>query len=103
MSQPAAVSLRDDVPVPMAPLPAMTAPSAPCETTSDSWSPHEIDRDAISKPLLEQGFTNGLIEALMVNRQAFAQSIWVVDNSGSMQTRDGHRIVQGESSEGSAL
>jgi hypothetical protein len=79
----------------MAP-PAMAMPSAPGGT--GGWSPSEVDRFAIAKPLLEQGYTNGLIEALMVNKQAFAQSIWVVDNSGSMQTRDGHRIVQGKSS-----
>jgi Domain of unknown function (DUF4149) len=99
MSQPAAVPLHN-VPVPMVP-PVMTTPSAPGE--AGVWSPQEVDRSVISKSLLEQGYTNGLIEALMVNRQAFAQSIWVVDNSGSMQTWDGHRIVHGESSESSAL
>ena len=41
-----------------------------------------------------QGFTRGLAEALMKNKQAFPLSIWVVDNSGSMNTRDGHRLVE---------
>jgi len=43
--------------------------------------------------LLEQGYTTGLAQALQKNKQAFAQSIWIVDNSGSMQTEDGQRIV----------
>jgi hypothetical protein len=43
--------------------------------------------------LQEQGYTNGLIDALEKNRQAFPCSYWIVDNSGSMATADGHRIV----------
>jgi hypothetical protein len=44
--------------------------------------------------LAEQGFTTGLIEAIENNcKRAFANSIWVVDNSGSMQTQDGQRII----------
>ena len=44
--------------------------------------------------LKEQGFTAGLAESLNVNKRAFPLSIWVVDNSGSMATNDGHRIVE---------
>lgn len=43
--------------------------------------------------LREQGYTNGLIEALETNQRAFPISFWVVDNSGSMATADGHRII----------
>jgi hypothetical protein len=94
MSQPA-VPLQDD-PVPMIP-PAMVKPSAP---GGPGWSPNELERSEITRPLLDLGYTNGLIEALIVNKQAFAQSIWVVDNGGSMNARDGHRMVQGKSSTG---
>jgi hypothetical protein len=94
MSQ-AAVPLQDD-PVAMI-LPAMVNPSAPA---GPAWRPNEVERSEITRPLLDQGYMNGLIEALIVNKQAFAQSIWVVDNSGSMNTRDGHRMVQGKSSTG---
>lgn len=45
------------------------------------------------KELTERGFTKGLAEALARNKQALPLSIWVVDNSGSMSTRDGHRIM----------
>lgn len=44
--------------------------------------------------LREQGYTRGLAEALHKNKQAFSQSIWIVDNSGSMANRDGHRLVE---------
>ena len=43
--------------------------------------------------LMEQGFTKGLAESLNQTKDAFALRIWVVDNSGSMQQNDGHRIV----------
>lgn len=42
--------------------------------------------------LLEQGFSRGLAKALAENAQSFEHRIWVVDNSGSMQIQDGHRV-----------
>ena len=42
--------------------------------------------------LTEQGFSLGLAKALADNAQSFHQRIWVVDNSGSMQIGDGHRV-----------
>jgi Mg-chelatase subunit ChlD len=48
---------------------------------------------AAKRQLKEQGFTNGLMESLEVNKRALPLSIWVVDNSGSMVTVDGHHIV----------
>jgi hypothetical protein len=46
------------------------------------------------RSLQDQGFTRGLAEALQTNKRAFPLSIWIVDNSGSMATRDGHRFVE---------
>ena len=46
------------------------------------------------RSLQDQGFTQGLAEALRTNKRAFPLSIWIVDNSGSMATRDGHRFVE---------
>ena len=43
--------------------------------------------------LQQQGFTHSLARSLDDIKKAFALRIWVVDNSGSMQAADGHRIV----------
>jgi hypothetical protein len=45
------------------------------------------------RELQEQGYTKGLAQALMKNKVAIPLSIWIVDNSGSMMNRDGHRLV----------
>mmetsp|Transcript_14433 Transcript_14433/g.19762 ORF Transcript_14433/g.19762 Transcript_14433/m.19762 type:complete len:389 (-) Transcript_14433:331-1497(-) len=46
------------------------------------------------KRLKDQGYTTGLAKSLADNQKAFPLRIWVVDNSGSMQKTDGHRIVE---------
>ena len=46
------------------------------------------------RSLKEQGFTQGLAEALQTNKRAFPLSIWIIDNSGSMNQRDGHRFIE---------
>lgn len=51
----------------------------------------ELTQEHISI-LLEQGFSRGLAKALVENAQSFDHRIWVVDNSGSMQIGDGHRV-----------
>jgi hypothetical protein len=53
----------------------------------------------VSKALLDQGYSNGLIEAMKNNKQIFAQCIWIVDNSGSMSELDGRRIILGPTCE----
>jgi hypothetical protein len=50
------------------------------------------------RALTDQGYTKGLIEALGKNKLAFPLSLWIVDNSGSMATRDGHRLVDNNKS-----
>jgi hypothetical protein len=47
--------------------------------------------------LREQGFTAGLARAMTQNNAAFPLRIWVVDNSGSMNKEDGHRLVESKS------
>lgn len=44
--------------------------------------------------LREQGFTAGLAKALASNADSFDLRLWIVDNSGSMQIGDGHRVVE---------
>lgn len=52
----------------------------------------DINQDHVSI-LLEQGFSLGLARALSANADSFDQRIWIVDNSGSMQIGDGHRVT----------
>lgn len=42
--------------------------------------------------LQREGFTTGLAKALSTNNDIFPKRFWVVDNSLSMTTRDGHRL-----------
>jgi len=42
----------------------------------------------------EQGFTTGLARAMTQNNATFPLRIWVIDNSGSMNRPDGHRLVE---------
>uniref|UniRef100_A0A7S3DN03 VWFA domain-containing protein n=1 Tax=Entomoneis paludosa TaxID=265537 RepID=A0A7S3DN03_9STRA len=53
----------------------------------------ELDERQIQM-LMDQGYTRGLAESLRRNKLALPLSIWIVDNSGSMNHRDGHRIVE---------
>lgn len=53
---------------------------------------HDVEQNEV-KRLVEQGFTTGLAESLTLNNMSFPLRIWVVDNSGSMQMTDGHRII----------
>jgi len=41
-----------------------------------------------------QGFTEGMIESISRSNDSFPLRIWIVDNSGSMNTKDGHKIHQ---------
>jgi len=44
--------------------------------------------------LKQHGFTEGLARALLENCEAFPIRFWVIDNSYSMSTRDGHRVIE---------
>lgn len=44
--------------------------------------------------LVDQGYTRGYASILARTIQSFPLRIWVVDNSGSMQRTDGHRLVE---------
>jgi hypothetical protein len=48
------------------------------------------ERDALQA----QGFPAGLVDAMIQNCHYFPLRIWVVDNSGSMATGDGHRMIE---------
>eukprot|EP00934_Nitzschia_sp_Nitz4_P001282 Nitzschia sp. Nitz4//scaffold33_size148984//82558//83748//NITZ4_002932-RA/size148984-processed-gene-0.170-mRNA-1//-1//CDS//3329548439//1282//frame0 len=62
-------------------------------SNSDTLNTHELG-DYERNSLKTQGFPGGLIDSMMESCQVFPLRFWVVDNSGSMNTGDGHRIVE---------
>lgn len=59
---------------------------------SDAVSYQEAGKLALIR---EQGFSSGLAKALAWNANMFSNRYWIVDNSGSMEVGDGHRITVG--------
>ena len=76
-------------PPPNAPS-AFTAP--PHDYGISNGPTRAVDSNQV-KRLKEQGYTEGLAHSLNDVQRNFPLRIWVVDNSGSMATTDGHRIV----------
>lgn len=60
---------------------------------NDKIKKKRILNDA-SNDLRAQGFTDGLIQSIYGNTDVFPLRIWVIDNSGSMNSPDGHRLHQ---------
>jgi hypothetical protein len=56
-------------------------------------SSKQLSRDGIYA-LKDQGYTDGLIESIARSNMTFPLRIWIIDNSGSMVTGDGHRLVE---------
>jgi len=86
---PVAVPVND----PIMMLPPPIAP--PIDTNCDGrcQSMKQID-DTQLDALRDQGFTTGLARSLFTNARTFPLRIWIIDNSGSMSTCDGHRLVE---------
>jgi Mg-chelatase subunit ChlD len=61
--------------------------------TGDQSSAKQLTESDL-RTLREQGFTTGLCQSLVRNSAVHVLRIWVVDNSGSMSTNDGHRIIE---------
>jgi len=53
----------------------------------------KLSRDE-TMALTDQGYTDGMIAAIARSNMTFPLRIWIVDNSGSMVTGDGHRLVE---------
>ena len=78
-------------------LPMPVAPTAPAAEATrhyhiSSGKSDEVNEEQV-KALKKQGFTEGLALSLSENKTNFPLRIWVLDNSGSMQNADGHRII----------
>jgi len=53
---------------------------------------NDLTEEKINR-LKSQGFTTGLAKALSSCCQSFPLRMWIIDNSGSMQATDGHKIL----------
>lgn len=81
--------------IPVPPPSAPSAPSAPVATRHyqiSSGKSEDVSEETV-KALKKQGFSEGLAVSLSENNTNFPLRIWIVDNSGSMQKADGHRII----------
>lgn len=78
------------VPVPMAPSSAPTAPAY----GSPTFNPATLTLDSNQlNQLRQQGYTDGLARALVESCSSFPLRIWIIDNSGSMNSVDGNMLV----------
>ena len=82
---------NDDLPVASA-VAVGPAASAPPFEDVQHVQPQQ-DHSVLDNWLTSQGFPPGLIAALRESSISFPRRIWIVDNSGSMNTEDGHRVV----------
>lgn len=98
--------IKDEPDIPVAYALALDA-SAPVNAHPPSGGKHAISRVTIpsktegtdlsehaTRALMDQGFSRGLAEAMALNILTFPLRIWVVDNSGSMASTDGSRLVE---------
>mmetsp|Transcript_25109 Transcript_25109/g.46556 ORF Transcript_25109/g.46556 Transcript_25109/m.46556 type:complete len:405 (-) Transcript_25109:328-1542(-) len=76
------------------PVAASVSASAPSDSDETYPSPASDVGEAQLEDLKNQGFTDGLAKALFANSDVFPVRFWVIDNSGSMNKPDGHRIIE---------
>eukprot|EP00567_Pseudictyota_dubia_P001872 CAMPEP_0197464544 /NCGR_PEP_ID=MMETSP1175-20131217/64074_1 /TAXON_ID=1003142 /ORGANISM="Triceratium dubium, Strain CCMP147" /LENGTH=435 /DNA_ID=CAMNT_0043000525 /DNA_START=110 /DNA_END=1417 /DNA_ORIENTATION=- len=76
------------------PVAASVSASAPSVFDETYPSPASGVGEAQLEDLKNQGFTDGLAKALFANSDVFPVRFWVIDNSGSMNKPDGHRIIE---------
>jgi len=85
--------LEPDVPFIPVPIPAPTAPlSAVAASPTLTLDYEQLEQ------LRQQGYTDGLARALVESCSSFPLRIWVIDNSGSMNSVDGNMLVATKSS-----
>ena len=72
---------------------------SPATTTTTRPQQQHSTRNHNNNPFIHslqhsQGFTQGLLDAIVESSQVFCQRIWILDNSGSMAIGDGYRVVE---------
>jgi len=77
------------------PIAEVTAIPVPCPSTPVTTEEKPNHPTNYAREYLKgQGYTDGLIQSIARSNDDFPFRIWVVDNSGSMTTGDGHRLHQ---------
>lgn len=84
---------NDIVVLPFAPPTEQDLSNAPA-TSSLPPAPTQLTPTQL-ETLMQQGFTEGTAQTLLESISTFRLRIWVIDNSGSMNSADGHRLKLG--------
>jgi hypothetical protein len=86
-------------PLPVATVVPLSCPSASVTVaTATTKKPKKqknnksLIGNTATEALKDQGYTTGLIRSIARNSNDFPVRFWVVDNSGSMSSADGHRL-----------
>lgn len=91
MSYPSASMTSTAAPVVEGVLVGAVATSAP---DTQAEAPPPVERADALNALVAKGFPRGLAQQVADSVDSFPIRLWVVDNSGSMQSADGSRMVQ---------
>jgi len=73
---------------------SFTLPEAEVMTVEQVQS-HHPDRAQAIRTVEHMGMPRGLAEQFVQSARDFSYRFWIIDNSGSMGTNDGHRVVDG--------
>ena len=73
---------------------SFTLPEAEVMTVEQVQS-HHPDRAQAVRTVEHMGMPRGLAEQFVQSARDFSYRFWIIDNSGSMGTNDGHRVVDG--------
>lgn len=85
--------MSGDLPPPIAPiLPPSTGTHAHHNKGTLQSQPTRLNTQQLQQ-LKEQGYTQGLCDAIVENCNNFPLRIWIVDNSGSMNSTDGQKLI----------
>lgn len=86
--------LEPDIPFVPVPVPVpISAPTAPSYGSTAAFAPTLTLDDGQLNQLRQQGYTDGLAKALVESCSSFPLRIWIIDNSGSMNSVDGNMLV----------
>lgn len=83
--------------LPVVGVPVVPEPSTEPAAASDPSNPlarPSVARDAALRALDALAYPPGLAEQIVVSSEVMPYRFWIVDNSGSMQTADGKRLVR---------